>query len=94
MYQSISFHRFQDAFIHMGRGANFSYEGLRALFEHLEQLEADMGEEIELDVIALCCEYSEIKEDEEAYKEYVGDDAERDDLIIAQLPCSVLVREG
>ncbi len=94
MYQNVNFHRFQDAFQNMDRGNNFSYEGLRALFDYLEQLEEDMGEQIELDVIALCCEYSEIEEDEEAYKEYVGDDAHLDDLIIATLPCSVLVREG
>jgi hypothetical protein len=94
MYQNVNWHNFQDAFQNMGRGDQFSYEGLRALFDYIEQLEEDMGEEIELDVIALCCEYSEIEEDEEAYKEYIGDDAERDDLIIATLPCSVLVREG
>ena len=43
----------------MGRGEQFTYEGLEQLFEHLEQLEADTGEELELDVIALCCDYSE-----------------------------------
>jgi hypothetical protein len=94
MYQNVNWHNFQDAFQNMGRGDNFSYEGLRALFDYLEELEEDMGEQIELDVIALCCEYSEIEDDEEAYKEYIGEDAERDDLIIATLPCSVLVREG
>ena len=94
MYQNVNWHNFQDAFQNMGRGDNFSYEGLRALFDYIEQLEEDMGEEIELDVIALCCEYSEIEEDEQAYKEYIGDDAERNDLIIAVLPCSVLVRGG
>lgn len=94
MYQNVNWHNFQYAFQNMNRANNFSYEGLRALFDYIEQLEEDMGEEIELDVIALCCEYSEIEEDEEAYKEYVGEEAERDDLIIATLPCSVLVREG
>lgn len=94
MYQNVNFHRFQDAFQYMGRSDNFSYEGLQGLFAYLEQLEDDLGEKFELDVIALCCEYSEIEEDEEAYKEYIGEDAHLEDLIIAQLPCSVLVREG
>lgn len=94
MYQNLNWYRFQDAFQIMGRGDQFSYEALRALFDYLEQLEEDMGEQIELDVIALCCEYSEIEEDEEQYKEYVGDEAHLQDLIIATLPCSVLVREG
>ena len=38
---------------------NFSYDGLKALFEYLEEYEDDTGEELELDVIALCCEYAE-----------------------------------
>lgn len=38
---------------------NFSEEGLKALFEHLEQLENDLDAQIELDVIALCCDYTE-----------------------------------
>lgn len=41
------------------RPNNFSYDGLRVLFDHLEQLENDTGEEFELDVIALCCEWQE-----------------------------------
>ena len=48
-----------DAFVRMGRKENFSYDGLRALFAHLEEMEDACGEEIELDVVALCCEYSE-----------------------------------
>ena len=38
---------------------NFSYKGLRILFESLEQTAIDCGMNIEMDVIALCCEYSE-----------------------------------
>ena len=38
---------------------NFSYKGLRILFESLEQTAQDCGINIEMDVIALCCEYSE-----------------------------------
>lgn len=94
MKQKVNFHRFQDAFQNMGRGSQFSYEAQRALFDYLEELEQDIGEEFDLDVIALCCEYQEIEEDEEAYSEYVGEDAHLEDLIIARLPCSVLVREG
>ena len=41
------------------RPDNFSKAGLFALYDYLEQLEDDIGEEIELDVIALCCEYAE-----------------------------------
>ncbi len=59
MYQSVSFNEFRDAFRHAGRLDQFSSEGMRVLFEHLEQLEEDTGEPIELDVIALCCEWYE-----------------------------------
>lgn len=59
MKQSISLDAFRDAFTRAGRSTQFSYDGLRVLFDHLEALEDDMGQEIELDVIALCCDYSE-----------------------------------
>ena len=57
MKESVNFSRFCDAF--QIRKENFSYEGKQALFDYLEQYEADTGEEIELDVIALCCDYAE-----------------------------------
>ena len=59
MYQTISLNEFCDAFRLAGRSDQFSREGMRVLFEHLEQLEEDTGEELELDVIALCCEWYE-----------------------------------
>ena len=59
MKQSISFNQFTDAFTSYGRDDQFSYDGLKALFDYLEQLEDDCGTDFELDVIALCCEFSE-----------------------------------
>jgi hypothetical protein len=59
MKTTISIYDFRDAFHQMGRGEQFSYDGLRVLFEALEEYEDDAGSEVELDVIALCCEYSE-----------------------------------
>lgn len=59
MKQTINFSGFCDAFVHMNRDNNFSYNGKRALFDYLEEVEQDTSEEIELDVIALCCEYTE-----------------------------------
>ncbi len=50
---------FCDAFRNMDRKENFTYEGKRALFDYLEKIEEETGEKIELDVIALCCDYSE-----------------------------------
>lgn len=58
MYTTINFSQFCDSFSE-DRQNQFSYEGKQALFEYLESYEEDIGEEIELDVIALCCEYTE-----------------------------------
>jgi hypothetical protein len=59
MKQSINESQFHDTFVRMNREENFSYEGRKALFEYLEQLGEDCGQEVDLDVIALCCDYSE-----------------------------------
>ena len=41
------------------RPTQFSYEGLHALFHWFEEYEDGTGDEIELDVIGICCEWSE-----------------------------------
>jgi len=58
MKQTINEYQFRDAFMAM-RPENFSYEGLTALFDYLEQYENDTGTEMELDVIAICCDFAE-----------------------------------
>ena len=52
-------HQFREAFRLAGRMDQFSYEGLEVLFDYLDELSEDTGESIELDVIALCCDYYE-----------------------------------
>jgi hypothetical protein len=64
MYQRVSFSDFLDAFRAHGREGQFSHKALKALFNHLEEVEEDTGTPIELDVIALCCEYQEASADE------------------------------
>lgn len=54
-----SVYQFRDAFQKMDRLSNFSYNGLEVLFDYLEEYSECTGEPVELDVIALCCEYSE-----------------------------------
>jgi predicted ArsR family transcriptional regulator len=56
---TISVYDFRDAFKRAGRENQFSYEGLSVLFDYLEERETDIGEEWELDVIALCCDFAE-----------------------------------
>jgi hypothetical protein len=56
--KQINFSDFCDSFSGTYKN-NFSYNGKRALFDYLDNLSDDIGEDIELDPIALCCEYSE-----------------------------------
>ena len=58
MYTTVNESDFHDAFEKISPN-NFSYAGRRALFNYLSDLEEDTGTPIELDVIALCCDYSE-----------------------------------
>jgi len=73
MIQTITKSEFTTAFHKMGRGNNFTYEGLSALYDYLEDYEDSTGEQIELDVIAICCEYSEYEDLAEFQGDY-GDD--------------------
>lgn len=49
---------------------NFSYEGLNALFDYLEELELSTGEENELDIVGICCNYSEYENLAEIQEQY------------------------
>ena len=69
MKKSVSITDFIDAFEKM-RPSNFTYEGLESLYNYLTDYEQDTGEELELDVIAFCCDYSEYKDLEEYKKNY------------------------
>ena len=59
MYQTINRSQFHDAFHKAGRGGQFSYEALNSLFSAFEEMEDATGQMIELDVIAICCDYTE-----------------------------------
>lgn len=59
MINTVTFSDFCDAFRACGREDQFSYEGQQLLFDYLEELEDGTGEPIELDVIAICCDFSE-----------------------------------
>jgi len=75
MYQEVNFSDFCDRFRGHGREGQFTYEGKRALFDYLESCEDDSDEQIELDVIALCCEYSEY-EDLKEFQDNYGEEYE------------------
>ena len=75
MKQTVSRFGFIDAFKQAGREDNFSISGRRALYEWLEDIDCDY----ELDVIALCCEFSEYGWSFEAAYEHGFDACDHDD---------------
>jgi len=69
MKQTINFSQFCDSFGGDYKN-NFSYEGKKAIFEYLENYEEQTGEEIELDIIAICCDYTEYEDLKELQNNY------------------------
>jgi len=94
MYQRVTFSDFRQAFHNHDRGNQFSYEGLKALFDYLEEQEQDTGE-IELDVIALCCDFVEYESFEEFQEDHpsIGSmEALRDKTVVLEFPGGLIVR--
>lgn len=58
MKTTVYFSEFCDYFRKI-RPDNFSYEGLRVLFDYIADIDNSCGEESELDVIGLCCDFAE-----------------------------------
>lgn len=70
MIKTIGFGEFCDSFSDTYKD-NFSYNGKRALFDYLENCEEETGEDIELDIVALCCDYAEYRDLEEIREMYL-----------------------
>lgn len=69
LVKEVSFNDFLEEFENHGRGNQFSYEGKKALYDYLGELSEDIGQPIELDVIAICCDYTEYS----SLKEFIDD---------------------
>ena len=74
MKKTINYYDFRAEFRAFGREEQFTRQGLKALFDYLEELADDCGIEIELDVIALCCEFVEYDSLEDFHSEYDKND--------------------
>ena len=59
MKQSVNFYDFARAFADSDRAEQFSRDALSAIFDWIENFEDETGEETELDIIAICCDWSE-----------------------------------
>jgi hypothetical protein len=79
MKQTVTESRFHEAFHNAGRADQFSRAARSALFEYLEDIEAGCGEEIELDVVAICCDWTEYASATEAAEAYGWECPESDD---------------
>lgn len=88
MFSTVTRQDFHNAF--ETRRGNFTHAGLNALFDYLEDYEESCGEKLKLDVIALCCEFTEygkFSEIQDAYtKPYKDLDELREDTIVIEVP--------
>ena len=85
MKDTVTEYTFTDTMIKHG----FSYEGTKALFDHLEQYEQDCDHELEFDPIAFRCEYDEyesLKEVQCNYWDIKDIDDLRDHTIVIEIP--------
>lgn len=103
MIQTIGLSDFRTAFHNMGRKDQFSYEGLGLIFDYIEDYERDNGEQVELDVVAICCEWAEDSpeniadqygieaKDEDSLKQEVIDHLEYHTQYAGETPAGTLV---
>jgi len=52
--------QFADMFKQSSRADQFSYEALEAIYDYLEEYSNDNGENVELDIVAICCDWYEM----------------------------------
>ena len=75
MKEYVNEHTFRDRFMRSDNYKNnFSYDGLTALFEYIEEVEDDIGEEFEFDMVGICCDYTECDSLDDFTADYNTDD--------------------
>ena len=85
---------FGDAFRRAGRIGRWTEDGLDALYDYLIEGEMDSGDEIELDVIAICCEFAEYPSAAEAAEDLGIETASLDEYEIwnaLERECDVVI---
>ena len=72
--------QFREQFRLAGRHTQFSYDAFTALFEYYEEISEGSGEPFKMDVIGICCDWSEYDTLEDAAEAYdIDEDIDRDD---------------
>lgn len=80
MKTTVNEYDFVKAFEDYNRSDNFTIEGRKALYDYFTQLEEDTREEINLDVIAICCGYTQWENIEEFSNNHNGEFKSLDDI--------------
>jgi hypothetical protein len=96
IYKTIDIYDFRAAFTDYDRNNEFSYEGLGALFDWLSEMANDCTEPYELDVIALCCEfteYSDLAEIKQAYNTINTIDDLHDRTIAIEFDGGIIIQD-
>jgi len=96
IYKSIDIYDFRRAFTDYDRNNEFSYDGLNALFDWLSEMANDCTEPYELDVIALCCEfteYSDLAEIKQAYNTINTIDDLHDRTIAIEFDGGIIIQD-
>lgn len=71
-----------------GYSNKYSYEGFDALFDYMEEYSEEIGEDLEFDFIAWCCdftEYENLKELQQNYKDIKDMDDLRDNTTVIEI---------
>jgi len=66
---TLNLYEFVDAFRDMGRDY-FSWEGYEILFDYYNDLSEAAGQPFEMDVIAICCDWTEYDDFKSIYQDY------------------------
>lgn len=59
MIQTLRLQDFTNAFRNSDRADQFSYEAQTLIFDYIEEYEQNTGEQVEFDMIGICCEWAE-----------------------------------
>lgn len=105
MKQTVNFSDFVDAFRAYDRYDQFGYQALMVIFEHLEEIENSTGQELELDVVAICCDYAtdnwhdiavnysieiDENENEDEQKQQVIDYLNENTVVLGETDCEIV----
>jgi hypothetical protein len=71
--------------LYTDENANWSYNGAYALTNYLQELESETGEEMELDVVAIRCDFSEFASLEDWAVDFFSDSKQAADAIGLEL---------